>query len=157
MDKHDKIIRGSHKRTAEEIIMSLQNTQVGKYFNVPLYRFIWQVLAGIVAVISLWYALVGRVTANETGIDTNRVNVEAVKNNLNQHLEDVKNAPTTTVGIQSAVTNNADDIRDLNVKVNSHDRTVVRNETTIDIVRADQVIMQKDIKEILKLIKQNGN
>jgi len=157
MDKHDKIIRRVQRKTAEDIIMSLQNTQIGKYFNVPLYRFMWQVVVGVIALVSLWYALVGRVTANEKGIVAVDSKIEKVATELNTHLIDVKNAPSTTVGLQSAVSNNADDIKDLNVKVDSHDRTVIKNETTIDIMRTDQVIMQKDIKEILKLIKQNGN
>jgi len=157
MDKHDKIIRRVQRKTAEDIIMSLQNTQIGKYFNVPLYRFMWQVMAGVIALVSLWYALVGRVDANEKGIVAVDSKIERVATDLNTHLIDVKNAPTSTVELRGAVSNNADHIKDLNVKVNSHERTVTKNETTIDIVRADQVTMQKDIKEILKLIKQNGN
>ena len=157
MDKHDKIINDANKKTVEGIIMSLGNTQLGKYFNVPLYRFMWQVMAGVNAVISLWYMLVGRGGANEKEIKNVGGQVAKVETKLDKHIEDVKNAPLTTVGLQSAVTNNSDDIKDLTVKVSSHDKTVTKNETTIDIVRADQVIMQKDIKEILKLIKQNGN
>ena len=49
--------------------MNLQQTQIGKTFNIPLYRFLWQLLLGIIAIISLWYMLVGRVDANEKDID----------------------------------------------------------------------------------------
>ena len=157
MDKHDKIIKDANKNTVEDIIMSLQNTQMGKYFNVPLYRFIWQVLAGIIAIVSLWYMLVGRVDANEKDIKTIATEIVGVKSDLKDHLIEVKNAPTTTVEIRAAVKVNTKEIDEINTLIHAHDKAVTKNETTIDIVRADQVIMQKDIKEILKLIKQNGN
>ncbi len=122
--EYNKIIKEAHKKTAREIMTHLKDTPVAKHLDVNLYKFIYQVILGIIGLVSLWYILVGRVDTNEREIGINAVYGEETRKIANKHIENTKGEPLTELGMTLAVESLEEDVNELfeDTKLNTEGR-----------------------------------
>ena len=133
---------------------SLKDTKVAQHFTVPMFRLIWQILLGIIGVVSLYFAIIHNVDRNETNIGVNKVYGQETRKIVVGHIDDTKGQPLTELELQGKVENLEDDVKDHNVKLNAHNEQILINKTMGSVIREDQKIMKADIKEILTLVKK---
>ncbi len=132
---------------------AIKDTPIGKHFDIPLYRFIWQIVVGIIVVLGVWYALVGRVDNNERDIGINLVYGQETRGIATAHIEGTKGEPLTELQLQNTVDNLREDVNELvlDTGLNTDGRILH------DKVMAVQELQNEVILEKLDLIlKQNG-
>ena len=128
--------------------MNIQNSKVAKHLDVSLYKFIWQVVVGIIGVISLWFVLVGRVDKNEINITNHGLYGQETRTIVNTHIVDTKGDPLSEIQLQNKVENMEDDVTDNSTKINKHEEVIHK----LVISEAVQQVQNVSIIDKLEMI-----
>ncbi len=133
---------------------AIKDTPIGKHFDIPLYRFIWQIVVGLIVVLGVWYALVGRVDNNERDIGINLVYGQETRNIAKDHIEGTKGEPLTELQLQNTVNNLREDVDELVLDTNLNtDGRIVHDRAMAVQELQNEVILEK----LNIIINQNGN
>ncbi|MEE9573223.1 MAG: hypothetical protein V3W20_09260 [Candidatus Neomarinimicrobiota bacterium] len=163
MSEYDKIIEDSHKKQARDIIRNtmthIKESKFAKNLDVGLYRFIYQMIIGIVMAVAfalgIYYGIMSRLDAQDTKIKTNDTSIVEVKDGLEAHLEDVKDQPLSEQELQNKVKNMKEDVdsnssevhrvSDIQIQLTTNQNMLVQNNKEV----TDAVIeMKEDIGKI---------
>lgn len=133
---------------------AIKDTSLGKHFDIPLYRFIWQIVVGLIVVSGVWYALVGRVNSNEGSIKVNLIYGQETRKIATAHIEGTKGEPLTELQIQNKVDNLRDDVDELFVDtdLNTDGRFLHDKNMAVQALQ-NKVILEK----LEQILNQNGH
>ncbi len=104
--------------------MNIQNSKVAKHLDVSLYKLIWQIVLGIVGLVSLWFVLVSRVDKNETNVTNYGLFGQVTRVIVTTHIDDTKGDPLSEIQLQNKVENMEDDVIDNSIKLNKHEKVI---------------------------------
>ena len=133
---------------------AIKDTPIGKHFDIPLYRFIWQIVVGLIVVLGVWYALVGRVDNNEREIGINLVYGQETRNITAAHIEGTKGEPLTELQMQNKVDNLRGDVNELVVDTNLNTEGRILHDKNYAVQELQNEVILEKLEEILK---QNGH
>jgi len=133
----------------------LKDTKIAQHFSVPMFRLIWQILLAIVAVIGMYYALVGSIGANAQNIEHNTETITDNKKVFDKHIEDVKNDPISEAEMKLMVVANTavnvlttaelKRVSDLQIGVMTNQDNIVDD---VGEIQEDMNTLQKDVSNI---------
>ncbi|MFC1535797.1 hypothetical protein ACFL4H_00355 [Candidatus Neomarinimicrobiota bacterium] len=130
---------------------------MNEWFKKNAYNLILTVVIAIFTVGGLWVKI-------NYDIKILDGNIILVGQTLDKHLEDIASSPLSSLELTNEVGHNKEDIVDVVKAVDEMEESIQENHdniTTIKtmqgVIRGDQKEMKSDIKEILKLVKANGN
>ena len=132
---------------------AIKDTPIGKHFDIPLYRFIWQIVVGFIVVLGVWYALVGRVDNNERDIGINLVYGQETRNIAKDHIEGTKGEPLTELQMQNKVDNLRDDVNELFVDTDLNTDGRILHDKNMAVQQLQNTVILEKLELILK---QNG-
>ena len=161
MSEYNDIIEKENKHQAWRVLknMNLHNTKFAKSLDVGLYKFIYQLILGIImmvaAALGIYYGIMSRLDAQDTKIKTNDTSIVEVKDDLKTHLEDVKDQPLSEQELQNKVKNMKEDVdsnssevhrvSDIQIQLTTNQNMLVQNNKEV----TDAVIeMKEDIGKI---------
>ena len=133
---------------------AIKDTPVGKHFDIPLYRFIWQIVVGLIVVLGVWYALVGRVDNNESAIGINLTYGQETRNITTAHIEGTKGEPLTELQMQNKVDNLRGDVNELVLDTNLNTEGRILHDKNMAVQELQNTVILDKLDLILK---QNGN
>ncbi len=125
----------------------IKDTKVAKHFTIPMFRFMWQIVVGVLGVAALWYALVGDVKMNAQVIAVHTTQITDNKSAINTHVDETKGEPLSELQLQNKVDNLMDDVNDHDIKLNSHDTLITEHGKSIAIqqVQYDNIIEKLEV------------
>lgn len=133
---------------------AIKDTSIGKHFDIPLYRFIWQIVVGLIVVLGVWYALVGRVDNNEGAIKIQTLYGQETRNITTAHIEGTKGEPLTELQMQNKVDNLRGDVDELFVDTDLNTDGRILHDKVMAVQELQNSVILEKLDEILK---QNGH
>ena len=150
---YNNVIADEELKNTIGILMHLKNlkhTPVAKVFDVGIYKFIIQLITGILLLSAAYWLLVSRVDTNERDIGIQVLYGAETRNITNTHIENTKGEPLTELEMTLTVEGLGEDIDELEVETDLNTAGRIMHNTAMAVQELQNTVILGKLDEIIE-------